>query len=241
MMIAAIVTGLALSGLPADIVDSGEELAFHEQLEATARRADREFSGSDCPRSRVKLLWLTPVRVGDSPNGKGVAARLSVTGCGRSSFQNVNASRSGAGEWNMAFQAPGESLADTVRQRGAMAQVMKSARAELPPGCRGVRIGDIYVSARPGQVDLLPSGVTSWRPTDGRSVVGLPSEYERYRPRVDADQAWIEVWPVELCGKDRATTVIFLPLRADEREPVTLIFTTDAWRDGLAGRPARAR
>lgn len=240
-MIATILATIALSGLPADFVAAGEELAFRERLEATARRADREFSGSDCPTSRVALLGFTPARMSDSPTGKGFAVRLSVTGCGRSSLQNVNASRIGASEWNMAFQAPGESLADTVRQRAAMQQVMESARTELPPGCRGVRIGDIYVSARPGQVDLLPNIVTSWRPTDGRSAIGLPSEYERYRPHADADQAWIEVWPVELCGKDRATTVIFLPLRADGREPVTLIFTTEAWRDGLAGRPVRAR
>ncbi len=94
----------------------------------------------------------------DSPTGKGFSVRLSVKGCGRSSLQNVNTSRVGAGEWNMAFQAPGESLADTVRQRAAMQQVMESARTNFHRAAAVFALGTSMCPPGPVRSTSSPTG-----------------------------------------------------------------------------------
>jgi hypothetical protein len=139
----------------------------------------------------------------------------------------------------MAPGLPGESLADLVLQQSTWPEALARARQGLPPGCQGARLGDVYVAARPGHVRFgAPTGA---RPAAAPGTIDVPTtpELDAQRQSVDLGKAWAEVWPFSLCGQDRTSLVVFVPLRQGGQ---SLYLFVPVWEEILAhGQGARPR
>ncbi|MBL8556921.1 MAG: hypothetical protein JNL41_21800 [Phenylobacterium sp.] len=241
-MIAAVLAA-ALAALPDGLVQDGEAAAYESMILRTARAADASFSGAPpCEAAGIEHLWRQPVKIADRPDFLAVRERVKLTGCGRSSVQNLNVGRTGGSPpWRMTFGLPGESFADMPLQQSTLPAAMAQAAVDLPAGCQERRMADVYVAARPGHVDAPPPGGATPRSAAGRIALELPADVEAQRDRLDLARAWVEVWPITLCGQDRTTAVVFMPIK-DQKASAYLFLPV--WRQiqahGAGARPAPA-
>jgi len=237
-MIIVLLAIAQLAARPANVVHADEKAAYEAMLTGQAVDADAAFSGQRCEAATIEDIVTEPVAIGDRPDVGALRERVRMTGCGRSSIQNIMVARLG-GEppWRMAAGFPGESLADATLQHSALPQVIAQARVEVPADCASVRLGDIYVSARQGSVEFGVGGTSA-----GTGVrVSLSPELAAARDQFDLTRAWSEVWPLSFCNKDRSMMIVFIP-RKDETSSAMLFIPV--WRqvetDGPGALPAHA-
>ena len=210
----AILLATALAAPPTDIVRPEERVAYRTMLTQQALSGDTVFAGSPCPAAQVQDLSTQDVKLADQPEVRVLHEKLAVTGCGRSSTQNVYALRTnGSPPWRMANTMPGESLADMGLQANVWAAAVKQARVELPSDCQGQRLQDVYVTARPGHVLIRTPGASPDPHPEGWFGVNLPPNLASQQAQLDVSHAWAEIWPLTLCGQDRTLAVVFIPLR----------------------------
>lgn len=230
----------AASGLGPVLVRPGERAAYEAQLSDQAREADALFGGGACREAKVQHVSTEAVKIGDKPDFAAAHERVRVTGCGRSTLENVHVGRfGGSPPWQMSAGLPGASLADMLLQQNAWPAALARAREGLPATCRGASLGEIYVAARPGHVRLDPSGATRPKPAPGMVDLTSTPDIEARRAEFDMKRAWAEVWPFRICGQDRTSLVVFIPLREGDQ---SLYLFLPVWEQILAhGSGARPR
>jgi hypothetical protein len=211
-------------------------------LATQALAADKRFSGAACDGAKVAVASIRPWKIAGHPELIVWREQVRVTGCGRSSVENVNVGRvGGAPPWRMTTGLPGETLADMNLQATTLPAAAAQARADLPADCEGEKLKDIYVAARPGGLDVSLPGAPVSQVHGSRPKVSLPDAVKPMQDRLNVSAAWMEVWPFEACGHDRTLGVIFIPLR-DQTASVYLFLPV--WRQieahGPGARPAPA-
>ncbi len=213
-MLAALIA-VAVAAPPAKVVHPQERPAFEALIRTTALDAETQYGGAPiCPQAKVEPVSLQLVNVAGRPEIAAVRARVRVTGCGRTSLQNVNAIRlAGTPPWRMAAAVPGDSLADPGLQQNLWPILLAEAGADVPKSCQTHELDDVYVAARPGQVALPAPGDAAAEPQAGRFNVRLAPQQEAERDKLDVSKAWIEVWPLKMCGRDRTVAIVLIPLR----------------------------
>ena len=191
-----------------------ERAAYGAMLVETARRADTTYAGSPCPDAQVRDVATQSMPVSGHPGGHLLHEKLEVSGCGRSATQNIYVVRaSGSPPWRMVATMPGDSLADMTLQTSVWAAALKQARVDLPSDCKGQRLQDVYVAARPGHVVLRTPDQPPSPKRAGWFSVTLPQALASQQSSLDPTQAWLEIWPLTLCGQDRTLAVVFIPLK----------------------------
>lgn len=241
LLIVAAVAGQAPGAAPVMVLP-GERPTYEALLAREARAADARFAATTCPDAAVQLIETRPITIASQPDFAAAIERVKVTGCGRSTIENLHVGRfGGSPPWRMVASLPGDSIAEISLQESAAPQALAEARVELPPECVGASLGETYVAAWPGKVDLGPVDAAPPRAGARRLRVQLPPNLEPQRQTLDPARAWAEVWPLNLCGHDRTTMVVFLPLR---EQPYSVMLFMPVWRDILAhgpgARPAHA-
>ncbi|HXQ11649.1 MAG TPA: hypothetical protein VN805_11705 [Caulobacteraceae bacterium] len=214
-MILGAMIAVAIAAPPAKVVHPEERPAFEALIRMTALGSEAQYGGvAICAEAKVEPVSLELVDIAGRPDIAAVRARVRVTGCGRSSVQNVNAVRvAGAPPWRMAAAVPGDSLADPGLQQNLWPILLAEAGADVPKTCQTHELDDVYVAARPGQVALPPPGDAAAAPQAGRINVRLAPQQESERAKLDVSKAWIEVWPLKMCGLDRTVAIVLIPLR----------------------------
>jgi hypothetical protein len=214
-MVVAAFVAVALT-LPSErVVRPAERAAFEAMVRITALGADAKYSGAPiCAAAGVEALSSEAVKVPGHPEVGALHERVRVSGCGRSSIQNVNVIRfAGRQPWRMAAALPGESLADMGLQQTLWPIVLAEAGEAVPKACQGPELNDVYVAARPGHVALPPPGEASPAQQQGKVNIRLAPQVEAQRDNLDVSKAWIEVWPLKMCGLDRTQAILLIPLR----------------------------
>jgi hypothetical protein len=193
---------------------AGETAQYEALVAGQVRAADKNFTGSDCPGSKVEVVSVIPVKVVDQPELIAWRQKVRVTGCGHSSIENINVGRiGGAPPWRMKTGLPGETYTDMTFQSSVVPLAIDQARGGLPAGCQTVTLGDVYVAARPGGIDVLPPGAHVSPSYKGRPQIVLPDTVGSVLDKLDLPAAWMEVWPFEGCGHDRTLGAVFVPLK----------------------------
>lgn len=234
-MLAVLLLAAALAAPPEAAVHADERSAYETLLMEKARASHAGFAGGPCPTTTVRHLSTQPIKIADHPDFAALIERVSVEGCGHATVENLHVGRTGGSPpWLMVSGLPGDSLADIQLQQSALPQALTQARVELPVDCRGQGMGDIYLAARPGHVALpLPSDPPP-KKSDTEFRVKLPANLESQRSRLNISLAWVEVWPLQVCGSDRTTAVVFIPLRD---QPASALLFLPVWRQMLVGGP----
>jgi hypothetical protein len=188
-----------------------ERAAYLEDLRRVALEADAYFGGAPCPAVTVEQVGLRMFVFTSAPNVVGWEVRLRVTGCGRTTTQNVIFGRwGGARPWDHHIQVPGESLADVLEQSWTLQNVGSVVQAGLGAPCTTLTLGDVYIGARRGHVRFLQPGEGD--PGQGITV-SLTPELSAIRDELDLEHAWMEVWPIRACGHDRMLGIVFIERR----------------------------
>jgi hypothetical protein len=211
-------------------------------LAAQVRAADQSFSGSACAGAKIDVISIAPVKVVDQPQVIAWREKVRLAGCDRSAVENLNIGRlGGAPPWRMTSSLPGDSLASATLQQTTLAAAVAQTRVGLPADCQGQKLNDVYVAARPGEVDISLPGAAPSRPRPGHPAISLPDSTKPMIDRLAPAAAWMEVWPFEVCGQDRTLGVVFSPLK-DQTASVYLFLPI--WQQiaahGDAARPPRA-
>lgn len=223
---------------PTAVVHTSERAAYEILLKEKVRQAYANFTGAPCPTLSYQRVYAVAVEVGGSPNTLAMRERIKAQGCGRSMTLNFNIIRTDKSPaWFIGSRLPGESRADLSLRESAWPAVLKQARAELQPSCKGQRLDDVYLVARPGHVLIANRGELPERISPGSITLTLTSELEKQRDGLNFVAAWAETWPIELCGQDRTTTVVFIPMKGRDASIFLLLPT---WRSGREGRFDRA-
>jgi hypothetical protein len=227
---------------PQNGVHPDERAAYDALLDGAARAADKTFSGAACDDAKVEVVEIIPWKITDHPDLVVWKERVRVTGCGHSSIENINVGRvGGAPPWRMSTGLPGESLADMTLQQSTLTDAAAAAREGLPSDCQARSLGDIYVAARPGGMDISPAGAAPPAYRKGRPQVTLPETANPMLDKLDLAEGWMEVWPFKFCGNDRMLGVVFIPLR-DRTASIHLFLPV--WQQieahGAGARPAAA-
>ena len=212
-MIVGALIAVAIAAPPAKVVHPEERAAFEALLRTTALAAEAKYGGVPiCAEAKVEPVSVQLVKVDGHPDIGAMRARVRVTGCGRSSVQNVDAVRLvGSPPWRVAAAVPGDSLADPGLQQNLWPILLAEAGADVPKSCQSHELDDVYVAARPGHVALPAPGEATAEP--GRINVRLAPQQEGERDKLDVAKAWIEVWPLKMCGLDRTVAIVLIPLR----------------------------
>jgi hypothetical protein len=243
-MVVAATTLASAASPPADAVHPDELVAYEAMLTKQALDADANFGWAGCANAKVEHVSTLPVKVDDHPDLPVLLERLRVTGCGHTSVENIHVGRfGGTPPWRMVTALPGESLADMNLQSSALPAVITQVQSELPAGCQGHRLADVYVHARPGRVNFDRSPSSPTTPASGSDWVDitLPENIESQRDKLDLSKAWMEVWPLEVCGQDRTTGVVFIPLRGQNASLFLFLPVWQQIRDhGPGARPSVA-
>jgi hypothetical protein len=227
---------------PTNAVHADELATYETLLTKQALDADTNFGGSPCSNALVEHVSTDAVKIEDHPDLPVLLERLKVTGCGRTSVQNIHVGRfGGSPPWQMVEALPGESLADMNLQGSTFPAAVAQARVELPANCKGQQLADIYVGAWPGHVNAVPPGSQVPVASPGSIGVQLPASFEAQRNNLNLSAAWMEVWPIKLCGKNRTTGIVFIPLRD---QVASLYMFLPIWRQmrdhGDGAKPALA-
>jgi len=214
-MSAGLLLAAALTAsIPQGGVLPGEAAAYDAMLASAARSANDSFAGSACPDARVEVVSISPVRIADQPKLVAWRDKVRVSGCGKAAIQNVNIGRvGGSPPWRMSTGLPGESLADMNLQASAFQAAAAQARTGLGAECQSLSLNEVYLAALPGGIDVSPPGVRAPQPRAGRPAIGLPEAYRPMLGKLALSDAWMEVWPFEICGNDRTLGVVFIPLK----------------------------
>jgi hypothetical protein len=204
-------------------------------LATEARAANKKFTGSACDNAKVEVVSITPWQITNHPEWIVWREKVRVAGCGHTSNENVNVGRlGGTPPWRMTTGLPGVSLADMTLQESTYPAALAQARDGLPADCQAATLSDVYVAARAGGVDLFLPGVPLPEARNGRPALGLPETAKPFLDRLDLSGAWMEVWPFEVCGHDRALGVVFIPLK-DQSARLHLFLPV--WQHGPGSRP----
>lgn len=184
-LLAATVIGLGDRGAQAA---AGDQAAYSAMLHDKAIAADATNNPA-CPGATVTSLAGIPFDDASFPSA--VAAKSNVTpllhervrisGCGRTSIQNLTVLRTADQQLLMIASLPGMSHSGLILQRDAFVTALTVAN--IPSPC--------------GDTPLSPE-VAKWGEV---SVTSAP----------DANGAWTELWPLRLCGQDRSISVTFTP------------------------------
>jgi hypothetical protein len=136
---------VAIAAPPAKVVHPDERPAFEALIRTTALDAEAQYGGVPiCAEAKVEPVSVELVKVDGHPDIAAVRARVRVTGCGRSSIQNVNAVRlSGSPPWRMAAAVPGDSLADPGLQQNLWPILLAEAGADVPKDCQTHELDDV--------------------------------------------------------------------------------------------------
>eukprot|EP01030_Chromulinospumella_sphaerica_P018649 gene18649-18519_t len=240
-MLIGLLFAAAIVATPPGGVLPEEKAAFDSMATAQALAADATFSGGACADARVEPLSVTPVKIADQPELVVWREKVRVTGCGRSAVHNLNIARVGGATWRMTYGLPGETLTGMQLQGTAFPAALAQAKADLPGDCQGMKLKDLYIAARHGGVDILPPGAPDQGDDIARPQVLLPDSAAPMVDQMDLTMAWMEVWPIELCGHDRTLAVVFIPLRDGAR---TVHLFMEVWRgvetDGPGALPIAA-
>jgi hypothetical protein len=215
-----------------------EAAAYDAMLAGRPRTANDLFLGS-CPDAKVEAVSIRPWKIVDQPDLIVWREKVRVTGCGHTAIENVNIGRvGGSPPWRMTTGLPGESLADMDLQGSTFPAATAEVRASLAE-CPTASLNDVYVAALPGGVDISPPGSPTPRTRGGRPAVTLPDTAAPMLDKLALSDAWMEVWPFSLCGRDRTLGVVFIPLK-DRSASVHLFLPI--WpqieADGPGARPA---
>jgi hypothetical protein len=214
-MVVAALVAVALT-LPSErVVRPAERSAFEAMVRMTALGAEAKYSGAPiCASANVEALSSEVAKIPGHPDVGALHERVRVSGCGRSSVQNVNVIRfASRPPWRMAAALPGDSLADLGLQQTLWPIVLAEAGEAVPKECQGSELNDVYVAARPGHVALPAPGEPSPGQKNGNVNIRLAPQVEAERDKLDVSKAWIEVWPLKMCGLDRTQAILLIPLR----------------------------
>jgi len=242
MSIALLLAAAVVAVPPPDGVHPDERPTYDEMLANAVRAADKSFAGSACDDAKVEVVSIAPWKITDHPDLVVWRERVRVTGCGRSSIENVNVGRMGGNPpWRMTTGLPGESLADMTLQQTTFPGAAAAARAGLPADCQGQSLGDVYIAARPGDVDVSVPGAPARQIHKGHPAVSLPDSATPMLDKLALGDSWMEVWPFKFCGHDRSLGVVFIPLR--DRSASVYLFLP-IWQQieahGPGARPTQA-
>lgn len=242
MSVGLLLATAVVAALPSGGVEPQEKAAYDALLAAQALAADKTFFGAACDGAKVEVVSIMPWKIADHPELVVWREKVRVTGCGHSSVENVNVGRvGGTPPWQMTTGLPGETLADITLQETTFPAASAQAKADLPANCQGQKLKDVYVAARPGDVDISPPGVPVSQVHDGHPKVSLPDAAKPMQDKLNLAAAWMEVWPFEACGHDRTLGVAFVPLR-DQTASIYLFLPV--WQQieahGPGARPAPA-
>jgi hypothetical protein len=200
------------ASLPVLVFDA-ERPTYTAALNTLAIQAEAQFAGRPCPTAKAEPISRDDVKIGDRPEVAAAREKVRVTGCGRSSVQNINVARlGGSPPWKMNFGLPGASLAEMSLQNSAWPFVLREAAPNLPSGCKSAVIEDVYISARPGTI-AFNNLAGAAKPQRSRLTISLPADMLGQQANLNAEKAWAEVWPSVMCGKDRTVIVVFIPLK----------------------------
>ena len=241
MPIGLLVAAVIAASPPSGGVLSNEQVVYDKMLATQVIAADRAFGGLSCDDAKTEVVGITPWKITDHPDVIVWRERVRVSGCGRSSVENVNVGRMGGDPpWRMTTGLPGETLTDMTLQQSTLPSAAAQARADLPAVCQGQTLGDIYIAARPGGVDVSLPG-TTFQSRDGRPSVSLPDSAGSMLDKLDLSGAWMEAWPFQECGHDRTLGVVFIP---QKDRTATLFLFLPVWQQiaahGPGARPAPA-
>lgn len=211
MSIGLLAAAVVTVATPQGGVLPGEQVAYDKELAAKARLADQTFMGW-CANTAVQALSATPWSFPDLPGKVTWREKVRVSGCGHSSLENLNVARTGgAAPWWMTFDLPGQSLAGLGVQRDAFHAAATNVKAEFRT-CQELMLSDVYVTARPGGIDIFPPG-SPFQGRKGRPAVGLVESFRPILDKLDLAASWEEVWPINACGHDRTFGVVFMPYK----------------------------
>lgn len=220
---------------------ANEQPAFAEMLAKRARAADAAFAGSSCEDASVEPISIMPWKIDERPELVVWRERARVTGCGRTAIENINVGRlGGSPPWRMTNGLPGDTLADMPLQQNTLPAAIAEAREGLDATCKS-QLADVYIAARPGQMDVVAPGTTPSQRQAGRPRIDLPDDVKPLLAQLDLPGAWMEVWPFTVCGRDRTTGVVFVPKKD---RTASRYFFLPVWRQievhGADARPAPA-
>lgn len=212
---------LAAASPPPGGVLPAEQSTYDVMLTEQAQTADAMFNGSRCHDAKVNVVALTPWKITDHPDLIVWREKVRVTGCGRTSVENVNVGRfGGSPPWRITSGLPGDSLADMNLQQSTYPAAVAQARQGLDASCE-VQLRDVYIAARSGEVDVRQPGANASKSRKGQPQIVLPDNIEPYLDTLDLSSAWMEVWPFQVCDRDRTLGVVFLP-RKDRAASLSL-------------------
>ncbi|CAN5538623.1 hypothetical protein BH10PSE3_BH10PSE3_40240 [soil metagenome] len=217
----------------------GEAAAYDAMLASQARTANNVFAGSVCADAKAEPVSIRQWKIVDHPELIVWREKVRVTGCGHTAIENVNIGRvDGSPPWRMTTGLPGDSLADMTLQASAFPAATAEARTGLAAECQSVSLSDVYVAALPGGVDVTPSGAPTPH-VHGRLTMGLPDTAMPMLDKLALSEAWMEVWPLNICGHDRTLGVVFIPMRDHS---ASMYFFLPIWpqieANGPGARPA---
>ena len=243
MPLAALAAATALAATPPPGGVLPGEQAAYDAMVAEQARAAAAMWGGPCADTEVAVVSSTPVKITDHPDLAAWREKVRVSGCGQSAVENLSVGRlGGSPPWKITFGLPGDSFADMRLQQSTLPAALAQVRPGLPADCRVAKLGDVYLAARPGGVEILAPGATDdGRSPPGRPRVTLPDSMASMSARLDVSKAWMEVWPLSVCGRDRTLGVVFIPLKvAAESATLFLPIWQQIEAHGPDARPAPA-
>lgn len=202
------------AGAAAALALPGEEAAYEATLNSAALSAAERYSGSHCADAQVVDRKTEHVTIGDQPDLAAAREKITVSGCGKSSVQNIAVVRTGGTQpWRMVAGVPGGTIASMATQRQMLSVGQAAVADGVAASCEARSLADVYVAARPGNVQVRRSGepLSSGPGRFSLSVDALP---QPSLDSADLDKAWVEVWPFTVCGHDRSVALVVLPGKA---------------------------
>ena len=184
MMVAAAVIGL---GDRTGFAGPGEQERYSAWLAKAAADHDAAAAGSACPQATVTSVSAKVVARNEMPDklsaepAPGFSERVRVDGCGRAVTHNILVFRTRTGVGNFIL-LPGE----TLTSPRLMADVAAAAPGVIPEVGKGA----------------CPDPKTAFTGVWGETTV---------LSQPDAAGAWVERWPLKVCGVDRPIVVTFTP------------------------------
>ena len=236
-MIAAILAAaVAAIAPPQGGVQPNEQAAYDAMVAKEALSAADLFRGGPCKDATASVARITPVELSDNPNMVAWREKVKVEGCGAASMQNLNIGRvGGKTTWKMSHGLPGDSLADTNLQESVLPAFVAQTREAVSKSCSTTKVSDIYLAARPGEVEVEAPGAPPATASKVRIAIALPGDLSAAdTARLDLTSAWMEVWPLKACDQDRTMGIVFIPTKDGGQAAYLFI---SVWQQVLANGP----